>query len=145
MYVWVCTYSIYVCTGKRGGDSFVTGTALHLHHDLNFSHLRICSLTIVTAPLAEIMRGHEKLDGCCIRNNIRQTAIGAPADALRSKRAVWVGPTLVLRVIPCRQVDENKRGSRQGRSGMSCSPNIEEGREGGEEEIQAHKKRSMKP
>lgn len=142
VYVWVCTYSIYVCTGKRGGDTFVTGTALHLYHDLNFSHLRICRLTIVTAPLAEIMRGHEKLHGCCIRNNIRQAAIGVPADALRSKRALWVGPTLVSRVILCRQVDRETSGSRQRRSGMSCSPNIEEGRGGMQKE---EEKRSMKP
>lgn len=53
----------------------------------------------MTAPLADIMRGHDKLDGCCIHNNIRQLAFGVPADAQYKKRTLWVGPTLVFRVI----------------------------------------------
>lgn len=94
----VCVCS-YMSTYKTCRHPFVTGTALHLHHDLIFSHLRICRLTIVTAPLADIMRGHDKLDGCCIHNNIRQLAFGVPADAQYNKRTLWVGPTLVFRVI----------------------------------------------
>lgn len=68
VYVWVCTYMF----GKEGRRRICHGTALHLYGDLNFSHLRVWRLTIVTAPQAEIIRGHInhiKLDGCCTCNN----------------------------------------------------------------------------
>lgn len=37
--------------------------------------VRTCRLTMLTAQLAEISRGHEELDGCSIRNKIRQKSM----------------------------------------------------------------------
>lgn len=121
--------SIYML-GKEGWRHICYRTALHLYHGLNFSHLGISRLTIVTAPLAEIMRGHKKLDGCCIHNNIRQKATGVSVNALCSKHTLWVGPTLVSAVILCtdRSTREQGIGIGQKRLSKSCHLKTKDGR-----------------
>lgn len=65
--VCLCVWVVHIYDMYRREERFVTGRALYFYCDLNFSPLRSCRFTIVTAPLAKIIRGHEKLDVCCIK------------------------------------------------------------------------------
>lgn len=108
---WATTKPVCTC-GRAQVDVYGKQRRRHIYHwhhlcrDLNFSHLRICMLTIVTAPLAEIIRGHEKLDGCCINNKIRQLLLCRRMHCASSLHSVarcthCGGDQRVFRVILC--------------------------------------------
>lgn len=58
------------CALKTSGDTFVTGPSIRCDGDLILSHLRTCTLTIVTAPPGRDHEGHETLGGHCIGYNV---------------------------------------------------------------------------
>lgn len=81
----------------------------------------------MTAPLAEIIRGHQKLGGCCICNENRQLLMCRQVHCASSlhivciMRTLWVGPALVFKGHSVQRQVEEKAGERQqAEKGQAC-------------------------